>query len=236
LSKRLLAIIAGLLLIGVTLTAAPVYAQAEEPVAIGEVTDPGTLPDSPFYFMKTWNRAFSSFFAFNNQEKAELALRFANEDALAIHALCENGQYELAEQHCQRFQEQFQRAIRWMEKAREGDEDVEGLVEKLKNNQLRQRQVLAGLVETVPVQAQEGLLNAMVNSSYGLQNAVGKVQGQQQMEQFREELNLQMSNMGQETQLQIQERLEAKHQGTIEAADTGSAQPGQGQQNAGGNK
>lgn len=235
-SKKLLVIIASLFLLGVVFTATPIYAQEEEDVAIGEVTDPGTLPDSPFYFMKTWGRAVSSFFAFNNQEKAELALRFANEDALAINALCENGQCELAERHCERFQEQFQRAIRWMEKAQEEGRDIEELVEKLKDNQLRQQQVLAGLLETVPEQAQEGFLNAMVNSSFSLQNAVGKIQGQQQMEQFQEKLNLQISNMGEETQLQIQERLEAKHQEANEVPDTDSPQQGQGQQNAGGNK
>lgn len=233
-SKKLLAIIAGLLLIGVALTAAPVYAQEEEGVAIGEVNDPGTLPDSPFYFMKTWGRAVSSFFAFNYRERAELALRFANEDALAINALCENGQYELAERHCERFQEQFQRAIQWIERAQGEGRDIEELVEKLKANHLRQQQVLAGLVETVPQQAQEGILNAMVNSSFGLQNAVGKIQGPQQMEQFREELNLQTSNMGEETRLQLQERLEAKHQEANGTPGEGSPQPGQ--QNAGGNK
>ena len=235
-SKKILAIIASLLLVGVVFTATPIYAQEEEAVAIGEVTDPGTLPSSPFYFMKTWGRGLSSFFAFNNQEKAELALRFANEDALAINALCENGQCELAERHCERFQEQFQRAIRWMERAHEEGRDTEELVEKLKDNQLRQQQVLAGLLETVPEQAQEGFLNAMVNSSFGLQNAVGKVQGQQQMEQFQEILELQTSNMGQETQLQIQEKLEAKHQGADQVLDEESPPQGQGQQNAGGNK
>lgn len=235
-SKKILAIIASLLLVGVVFTATPVFAQEEEAVAIGEVTDPGTLPDSPFYFMKTWGRAASSFFAFNNQEKAELALRFANEDALAINALCENGQYELAERHCERFQEQFQRALWRMERAQEEGRDIEELVEKLKDNQLRQQQVLAGLLETVPEQAREGFLNAMVNSSFGLQNAVGKIQGQQQMEQFQDKLNLQISNMGEETQLQIQERLEAKHQAADEAPDTESPQQGHSQQNAGGNK
>jgi len=236
LSKKVLAILASLLLVGLVFTATPVCAQEEEGVSIGEVTDPGILPDSPFYFMKTWGRAVRSFFAFNNQERAELALRFASEDALAINALCEKGECELAEKNCERFQEQFQRAIRWMERAREKGEDVEGLVEKLKEHQLRQQQVLAGVLERVPEQAREGILNAMVNSSFGLQNAVGKIQGQQKMEQFREELNLQISNMGEATRLQIQERLEAKHHEADEVPGGEPQQQGQGQQNAGGNE
>ncbi len=234
--KKVSVLLASLLLVSLAFATTPVWAQEEEDVAIGEVTDPGTLPGSPFYFMKTWGRAASSFFTFNNQEKAELALRFANEDALAINALCENGQYELAERHCERFQEQFQGALWRMERAQEEGRDIEELVEKLKDNQLRQQQVLAGLLETVPEQAQEGFLNAMVNSSFGLQNAVGKIQGQQQMEQFQDKLNLQLGNMGEETRLQIQERLEAKHQAADEAPDTESPQQGHGQQNAGGNK
>jgi len=44
-----------------------------------------------------------------------------------------------------------------------------------------------------------------------LENAVERIQGKQKLEQFREELNLQFSNVGEETRIRIQERLEAGH-------------------------
>ena len=59
------------------------------------------------------------FFTFNDVSKAELELRFANEDALAVQKLCEEGKCELAEKHCEKFQERFQRVIQRMEKAKQ---------------------------------------------------------------------------------------------------------------------
>ena len=209
-NKKLLATLISLLLVGLVFTAAPVLAQEEEDISIGGVSDAGVLPDSPFYFAKSWGRAIRSFFTFNAMEKARLMLRFANEDALAIKKLCDREKYQLAEKHSERFQEQFQRAIQWVERARQEGKDVEELIGKLKENHLRQQRVLAGVLERVPEQAQEGILNAIVNSSVGLENAIERVQMKHEMEQFREELNLQLNNVGEETRLRIQERLEAE--------------------------
>jgi antitoxin component of MazEF toxin-antitoxin module len=212
-NKAFLVILAGLLLIGQAFSVVPLQAQEQETetVSIGEVSDPGILPDSPFYFMKGWGRTIRLFLAFNAQEKAELALRFANEDALAVKKLCDKGEFELAEKHCEKFQEQFRRAIWWMERAREQSKDIEELIGRLRENHLRQQQVLAGVLDKVPEQAKGGVLNAIENSSFGLENAVERIQGKQKLEQFREELNLQFSNVGEETRIRIQERLEAGH-------------------------
>jgi len=212
-SKKFFAILASFVIIGLAFPASPVWAQdgaGEEAISIGEVSDPGILPDSPFYFVKGWGRAIRLSFAFNSQKKAELELRFANEDALAIKELCDKGKCELAEKHCEKFQEQFQRAVQRMERVREEGKDVEALIEKLKENHLRQQQVLISVLEKVPEQAQLGVLNAMANSSFGLGNAIERIQGKQKMEQFQEELKLQIMNMDEETRLQIQKRLKGE--------------------------
>ena len=235
-SKKVLAILASFVIIGLAFSASPVGAQdgaEEEDVSIGEVSDPGILPDSPFYFVKGWGRTIRLAFAFNTQEKAELALRFANEDALAIKKLCDKGEYKLAEKHCEKFQEQVQRTIQTMEKAQQQGKDIEALIEKLKGNHLRQQQVLGSVLEKVPEQAQEGILNAMANSSFGLENAVERIQGKQEMEQYQEELNLQLRNMGEETQLQIQERLKGKSQSTEGVPEGNQQTQGQNQPNQG---
>jgi len=198
------------LLIGLIFTAIPVHAEYQEVISINEVSDPGLLPDSPFYFLKGLGRATGMFFTFDPVKKAELELRFANEDALAVEKLCDKGECELAEKHCEKFQERFQRVIQRMEKAKQKGKDIETLTEKLKENHLRQQQVLASVLEKAPEQAREGILKAIENSGVGCENAVERIQGKHKMEQFREELNLQIRNMGEETQLRIQERLERK--------------------------
>lgn len=218
-NKKILVILVSLLFVGLAFPVSPVWAQEQEAetVSIGEVSDPGILPDSPFYFVKSWERAIRLSFAFNSQKKAELALRFANEDALAIKELCDKGKCQLAEKHCEKFQEQVQRAIQRMERAREEGKDIGALIEKLKENHLRQQRVLASVLERAPEQAKEGILKAIENSSFGLENAVERIQGKHQMEQFREELNLQFGNVGEETRIRIQERLEAAHSKPKEA-------------------
>ena len=212
-NKKILVILTSLLFVGLAFPVSPVWAQEqeEETISIGEVSAPGILPDSPFYFVKGWGRTIRLFFTFDTQEKAKLALRFANEDALAIKKLCDKGECQLAEKHCEKFQEQFRRAIQWTERAREEGRDIEELIERLKENHLRQQQVLASVLEKAPEQASEGILKAIENSSFGLENAIERIQGKQQLEQFREELNLQFSNVGEETRIRIQERLEARH-------------------------
>ena len=104
-NKRILSLISGILLIGLIFTSTPVLAQEQEEASIGEVSEPGILPDSPFYFGKSWGRAMRDLFTFDSGEKAMLKLRFANEDALAINELHNKGKYQLAEKHCEIFQE-----------------------------------------------------------------------------------------------------------------------------------
>ncbi len=238
-SKKFLVILVSFVIIGLAFPVSPVWAQEEaeeEAVSIGEVSDPGILPDSPFYFVKSWGRAIRLSFAFNSQKKAELALRFANEDALAIKELCDKGKCELAEKHCEKFQEQFQRAVQRMERVREEGKDVEALIEKLKENHFRQQQVLASVLEKVPEQAEEGILNAIENSSFDLENAIERIQGKQKMEQYQEELNLQFGNVGEETRIRIQERLEARHHKPGEISGGGSQEQKHNQGNPGGNR
>ena len=57
-SKKFLVILTSLVLIGLAFTVSPIWAQEHETetVSIGEVSDPGILPDSPFYLVKSWGR------------------------------------------------------------------------------------------------------------------------------------------------------------------------------------
>jgi len=197
-----------------------VHASVEESVSIGEVADPGILLNSPFYFTKSWSRAGRLFFAFESQRKAELALRFANEDALAIKELCEKEEYISTGKQCGEFQGQFQRTLKWTEQARQEGKDIKELMAKLKEDHLSQQQVLASVLEKVPEWAREGILIAMENSSSLLENAVEVMQGKQEVEQFRGELSLQFSNVDRETQIRIQERLGTRPRNSETAADS----------------
>ena len=59
------------------------YAQETETT----LPDPGITPDSPFYFIDQWGKSISLAFTFNAQEKAEKALRYADERMAEIDAM-----------------------------------------------------------------------------------------------------------------------------------------------------
>ncbi len=62
------------------------------PLQEGQLPDPGIPPSSPFYFMDTITEKTILFFAFDNEKKASLAQRFAQEK-LAESKLYENKEY-----------------------------------------------------------------------------------------------------------------------------------------------
>lgn len=69
-----------------TLGASSVLAQtdaAQTEISYGdlEISDPGILPTSPWYFLKEWGRGIQLFFTFNPVDRAKLELKFTNEKA-----------------------------------------------------------------------------------------------------------------------------------------------------------
>ncbi len=85
------------------------------------VSEPKILPNSPFYFLKNFQRQLRLAFAFNPVKKAELRLQFANEMLVEAQKLAEKtGNQEL-----------FQRAV---DKYQKQIEKIQNQVEKFKNN------------------------------------------------------------------------------------------------------
>ncbi|MEK7629800.1 MAG: DUF5667 domain-containing protein, partial [Patescibacteria group bacterium] len=61
--KKTLAILFAFLLV------VPAFSFAQ--VSSSSLPNAGTLPDSPFYFLKTWKESIQLFFTFNAKAKAE---------------------------------------------------------------------------------------------------------------------------------------------------------------------
>ena len=193
--------------------AAPVLGDNTEEAAIGDVTDPGMLPDSGFYFLKNWGRSLQLIFAASNAEQAELRIRYANEDALAIKKLCDTGKCDVAARHTEQYELQLWNAIQNAKQVRlqQGDEAADSLVSKMEQNYLRQQEVLASVLEQAPESAQNGILNAIENSNRHMENMILAQQGEAALEQYQHQVTQQTNNMGESTRLMIQQRLQASH-------------------------
>jgi hypothetical protein len=192
---------------------ASVFADNTQGTTIGDVTEPGILPDSGFYFMKNWSRSLQLMFAASNAERAELNIRYANEDVLALKKLCDIGKCDIAARFTEQYELQLQNAIQNVEQARlqQGDQTAVSLTSKLEQNYLRQQEVLAGVLEQAPQSAQEGILNAIENSNRHMEKLILEQQGEAALEQYQEQVTQQTNNMGEGTSLKIQQRLEASH-------------------------
>lgn len=203
---------------------APVFADETEAAAVvetdaDEVTEPGILPDSGFYFMKNWSRNLQLMFAGDDAARAKLRIKFASEDALALKKLCEMDKCEVAERFAEKYSLQVQNAVETAEQA--GTKNEEGksieLVDKLEQNYLRQQQVLLSVLEKAPESAHPGLLNAIENSSRHVEKFILANRGEDALAQYREQIQQQTQNYGENTRIKVNKKLIIKHGNTDNA-------------------
>ena len=96
------------------------YAQESE----ATLPEPGTTPDSPFYFMDKWGKQISLAFTFNAGEKAQKALSYADERMAEINAMMNQNKIKAANQAANEYQCCLEIATKNMEQARLKGADV----------------------------------------------------------------------------------------------------------------
>ncbi|MFC2047573.1 DUF5667 domain-containing protein [Chloroflexota bacterium] len=96
------------------------YAQEAETT----LPDPGTTPDSPFYFMDKWGKQISLMFTFNAENKAQKALRYADERMAEINAMMAQNKIKEATKAANEYQNCLEIATKNMEQARLKRADV----------------------------------------------------------------------------------------------------------------
>lgn len=90
------------------------------------VSEPKTLPNSPFYFLKDFWRQLRLTFSFNSVKKAELRLQFANEMLIEAKRMAqETDNQELFQRAIDKYQRQMDKLQTRAEKVAEKAEDNE---------------------------------------------------------------------------------------------------------------
>lgn len=114
--KYLICISIVFLITGSFLIASNVLAQDE--------TEPKTLPNSPFYFLKDFWRQARLTFTFNAVKKAELRLQFANEMLIEAKKLAEKtDNQELFQKAIDKYERQMEKIQQQAEKFKNKEED-----------------------------------------------------------------------------------------------------------------
>ncbi|XOU94678.1 MAG: DUF5667 domain-containing protein [Candidatus Kerfeldbacteria bacterium] len=184
-----------------------------------ELEDPGVLPDSPFYFVKEWSEGIQEFFTFDNEKKAELQYRFAMRRVAEVNKLVSKGKLEKAQEHMDKYDSHLEKFSEKVVKLKEKDADkAEALTDKLEIMQVKQQSVLADVYDKVPEEAKEGILNAMENSSKGLENAIEKIEGKEKLDSFKERFRNRIEEEYQDKSDEVQDSLKKRAKEMVDDA------------------
>lgn len=151
-----------------------------------DLPEPGMLPDSPFYFLKSWSEGIGTFFTFGDVAKAERFLNLSEKRLAEANALVAKGEPEIAEKAIGRYQEQLNRALAKAEEAKANGLDTDEVLAKVSEATLKHQAVLADVYEQVPEQAKPAIERAMQAGMRGHEEALKAVSGEKREEVMRD--------------------------------------------------
>lgn len=181
------------LLVLVFLSAGVAQAQTDD------LPEPGMLPDSPFYFLKSWSEAMGTFFTFSDVAKAERFMNLSEKRLAEANALVEKGKPEIAEKAVGRYQEYLSRALTKAEEAKAKGLNTDEVLAKVAEATLKHQAVLADVYEKVPEQAKEAIEHAIEASTRGHEEALEAISGQK-----REEIEEKIEEKKQEVEQKLE--------------------------------
>lgn len=175
------------------LFAGTIYAQTDD------LPKPGLLPDSPFYFLKSWSESIGTFFTFGDIAKAKRFLHLSEKRLAEANALVAKGKPEVAARIINKYEEHLNKAVAKAEEAQTKGAKTDEVLAKVSEATLKHQEVLAGVYEKVPEQAKSAIEHALQVSIRGHENALKAISGQK-----KEELKEQIEQKKQ----QVEQKLE----------------------------
>jgi|GEM_PF-3465424 len=110
-----------------------------------EIYNPRLLPDSPFYFLKSWTESIGTFFTFRTESKVKRFLKLSERRLIEAIALDEKGKTELVEKTLQKYQNNFELAMENIEKKAHSENFIANLLDPLVGYAVRGFERLEGI-------------------------------------------------------------------------------------------
>lgn len=176
--------------------------------------NPGTLPDSPFYFLERISEAVGTFFTFGDLKKAERYASLAAERLAEAKAVVKKGKSELAEKTLEKYETQLEKSMARAEKAQTKGENTEKIMEvmtRVGQATSKHLEVLAEVYEKVPEQAKPAIEQAIKVSIKGHEKAVEVLKTKNALGEIPEKVSL-PTKVPQE----VRERIQSKVQQELE--------------------
>lgn len=186
---------------------AEVVVEPAEEFSIGGITDAGLLPSSPFYFAKEIVRGLQSAFTFDSVDKANLMLRFANEDVLAVRELCVEGEYVLAAKQCKQYQDGFFNSLAWTVKAGKQGDDVQAVMTNLRTAHHGHMVVLVDALYWHKDWSRDAAIDAVTFTSAPFEQVIAWAEGPDEAAAFHAKLENDFSSLDEELWREIESRL-----------------------------
>jgi len=102
-----------------------------------ELPNPRLLPDSPFYFLKSWTERIGTFFTFGTEAKVKRFLTLSERRLTEAIILNERGKTELAEKTLEEYQNNFESAMGDLEKSAHSENFIASLLDPIINYAVR---------------------------------------------------------------------------------------------------
>lgn len=136
---------------------------SEDTVEVGEtsIIEAGLTPASPFHFAERFFENVGTFFTFNPEKKIERYIELAEERLAEAQVLAEQGD-ERAQKAIEHFENQIEKAQTRSEKITDKKEDIQARIAEART---RHQEKLEGVLERVPEQAKEAIMNVKERSS-----------------------------------------------------------------------
>ena len=163
--KRFFSLLVGFVVVTSLLLGGTAAAQEED------LPDPGITPDSPFYFFDTLGKNVGMFFAFGPEAKARKAVEYAAERLAEARVMAAKNRSREVQQAANGYDEFLTVATQNMGKAVEqgASDNISEIVAAATAKHLA---VLERVMETVPEQAREAIVQAREVSINGQKNAL----------------------------------------------------------------
>lgn len=151
-------------------------------------------PDSKFYFLQSWGESLKLFFTRSSKQKFNYLLELADR---RVGEMEDTPSLQVAN----RYEEHF-RKLTELSNQMEGKDET---VDKIKEANLRQQEVLVKVFSQVPENAKDAIINAQENSSKHVAQAVEQVEGSQKAKEYLQQVERlqQVEKMGQVEQLEL---------------------------------
>ncbi|MFH1820330.1 MAG: DUF5667 domain-containing protein [Candidatus Nealsonbacteria bacterium] len=159
-----------------------------------ESIDPTILPDSPFYFFKTWGREIRSLITFDPVKKAELRERFSNEKLLELKKMVEEKRSANAiDSATENYENEVRKVKETVEGIKEKAKDsaeVSKFLDKYIQQQVLHQRILQKLEGQVPEETFERIKEARENHLERFGEVMDKLEERKEELQERLEENL----------------------------------------------